>query len=244
MRVIRPIRLILLYCFLFVCGAYLAIYVYGEVQVIRAQKLVKMVERVQIGQPLRPDELAYFSEQHCDGNGECDHEKLVGNFPFVEAWAAPKSLPLRFLPAKLWAVGAHIEVSTNGAVRDKFLIVDDGKYRQYPTLEIRVNYDPRAFDVCNSPSQFRHPGYHPRREQRSGALYIDVAKDASAALVSRAFHLHLRCLNTLSGCFNPGSIAPEAWEDQRDDISLYEHDQSVHAAELESCRFKTAPEAR
>ena len=124
------------------------------------------------------------------------------------------------LPWKWWTVDASVKFDSAGNVVEKLLLIDDGKYFQYPTIWLFVGSYPGVFDSCRHAEQIRHPGYRSMREFRSGALWLYLSADADERWVRRAFELRLNCLNTIRGCRNPGDIAPAAWQDQIDDGKL------------------------
>ena len=139
------------------------------------------------------------------------------------------------LPWKWWTVAAGVKLDAAGNVIEKQLLIDDGKYFQYPTIWLFVGSYSRVFDPCRHAEQIRHPGYLARREFRSGALRVNLSADADERWVRRAFDLRLNCLNTIRGCRNPGDIAPAAWQDQLDDGKLADSDIANHARVRNLC---------
>lgn len=230
---VRSIRRVFVWLVLPICIVYVSLYLYGNIQVRRAQELVNVVAAIPVGYSLSEHDQSYFSEQYCDPSGRCSRLKIISNAPFATKllWSGLQrgiQLP-RLLPAKWWDVGVLIEEDQHSQVLNKWLFLNDGRYGQYNTLEVRVNLQSRSsvyrvFDPCQSPSQIRHVGYYPLREMRTGALSIDLAADASPAFVERAFRLNVSCLNTFRGCKSPADIAREAWQDQEQDAVVRRQD--------------------
>jgi hypothetical protein len=232
-RYLRSFRHAVAWLTLLICVAYVSLYLYGQIQIRRAQTLVDRVAAIPIGQQLSGNARAYFSQHYCDPNGRCRRLKIVSNAPFATKflWSGLQRgirLP-RLLPANWWDVGVEIEEDQQGRVLNKWLFANDGRYGQYDTLEVHVNFKFRSsvyrvFDPCLSPSQVRHAGYRPLREMRTGALFIDLAIDTSPDFVERALRLDLSCLNTFRGCKSPAEIAPSAWHDQEQDETVRRQD--------------------
>ena len=217
------------------CLSFVALYAYGIVQMRRAERLVAAVSTLPIGEPLRQDSAFYSAELYCGPVGLCYREVGVSSLPLAFLWPRyPATVP-RIIPVNWWGVTAQIGSDRNGRVLEKALFVDDGNYRQYYTVQISVIAYTKAFDPCYFPSQFRHPGYRPRREMRSGALLVDVAPDAARQFADRAFHLVLTCLRTRGGCRTPGDIAPDAWHDQAEDVAMFQQDMEQSRKMWDAC---------
>ena len=126
-------------------------------------------------------------------------------------------------------------LDSSGKVVQKWLVIDDGKYFQFPTVEIFVPSEPQLFDPCLDADQTRHLGYRLRRENRTGALTIDLSPSADERWVHHAFDLRLNCLDSLKSCKDPSEIAPIAWQDMIDDRKLWESDAANQEQILKSC---------
>ncbi len=198
--------------------------------------MVASLESVRLGVPLRQQPHATrFHKSRCE-EGVCYAEEDVSNLPGGENfWRRTFSDIPALLPWKWWTVDAGVKLDSAGNVIEKQLLIDDGKYFQYPTIWLFVGSYPRVFDPCRNAEQIRHPGYRSIREIRSGALWVNLSADADERWVRRAFDLRLNCLNTIRGCRNPGDIAPAAWQDQLDDGKLADSDIANHARVRNLC---------
>jgi hypothetical protein len=185
--------------------SYSVLYTYGRIQLRRARQLVKAIEALKTGVVVSKQQLAtnvpglHCSTKNCNAR--------LSNLPALDSFS--KRLP-RVMPSDWWFVGAQIGIDPDGRLDYKQLVIDDGKYYQFGTVEISVfqknNCAPNSdVEMCRA--------YFPRREMRTGALLIHLASEAPPNLTHRAFDLNLACLNALQGCDSPGDIAPGPWQD-------------------------------
>ena len=218
------------------CVTCLALRIFAGIQLNRGRKLVATAERVRLGETLAQQGISFF-DIHCDSDDRCYGEKAVSSLPFAGFW----KLDYRSMPPiaglKWWAVGAYVELDKAGVVTSEMLGADDGRYAQFPTVEIRVEADSRLFDPCDFAGQFRHPDYDARREMRTGALFVTISPQSDVAFRRRAFDLHLECLNTWRGCNSPAELAPNAWHDMTEDKLLAESDRA-DADKLQRCNSR------
>jgi hypothetical protein len=233
----RRIRVTALSFVLLVCAAYLALLAYGAYQLAEAQAVIASLESVRLGIPLTDQPGAtHFRERHCE-EAACFAEDDVSNLPGgVHFWKRRSSDIPSILPWKWWTVTAAIRLDSAGNAVEKWALIDDGRYFQDPTIRLFIGSDQTVFDPCRHAEQIRHPGYRPRRAMRTGALWLDLASDADEKWVRRAFELRLNCLGTYKGCKDPGDMAPEAWQDQIDDLKLQDSDFANQARVADRCR--------
>jgi hypothetical protein len=219
----RRVRTTALVVVLLPCVAGVALFVSDAIQLARAKRLVAAVESLRTGVPWQEQSSgAMFNQQSYDG---ISHEvRSVSNVPWLDFWHhRPADMPA-FLQGRWWAVAADVKLDSSGKVVQKWLVIDDGKYFQFPTAEIFVTSESQLFNPCINANQTRHPGYRPRRENRTGALIIDLSPSTNESWVRHAFDLRLNCLNSLKGCKDPSDLAPTAWKDMIDDRTLWESD--------------------
>ena len=221
----RRIRRVAFVGVLLFCAVYLALFANDALQLTKAQAVVASLQSVRLGMLLTKQPSAIrFPNSRCE-HGVCYAEANVSNLPGGESfWRRTFSDMPSLLPWKWWTVDASVKLDSAGNVVEKLLLIDDGKYFQYPTIWLFVGSYSRVFDPCRNAEQIRHPGYLSRREFRSGALRVNLSADADERWVRRAFDLRLNCLNTIRGCRNPGDIASAAWQDQLDDGKLADSD--------------------
>jgi hypothetical protein len=232
---LRRTRTTALVVVLLLCLTCVPLFVFDVIQLARAKALVAAVESLRIGVPWKEQSSAgVFQEQTCD-KGICREEKIISNLPLVDSWRhRPADMP-SFLHGRWWAVAATVTLDPAGKVVQKWLVIDNGKYFQFPIVEIFVASEPLLFDPCHYPNQIRHPGYRSRQENRTGALEINLSPDADEHWVHNAFDLRLNCLDSLKGCKDPSDIAPTAWEDMLHDRKIWESDVANQEQILKSC---------
>ena len=126
-------------------------------------------------------------------------------------------------------------LDSSGKVVEKWFVIDDGKYFQFPTVDIFVASRPQLFDPCLDAHQIRHPGYRSRLENRTGALTLNLSPSADERWAHHVFDLRLNCLDSLKGCKDPGDIASMAWKDLMDDRKFWESDVANQEQILKSC---------
>jgi hypothetical protein len=222
---LRVTRRVVVVLGLLVCAAYLTLLAYGAVQLRRAQRFVSTLSSVRLGVPFAQQPgAALFTGAECIAGGSCDVKASFSNVPFTKRWPARERAIPKIAFINWWFVNAAIKLDASGNAVEKRLIVDDGKYYQFPTIWLVELEDDNAFDPCLHVEQTRHPGYRSLREIRTGALWIKVSPSADERFLRRAFDLRLSCLNSLAGCENPGDIAPAAWQDQANDRTLAKTD--------------------
>jgi hypothetical protein len=194
-------------------AVYLALSLYGFLQLRRARRLVRAVEELQVGAPIPKQREAEFHNLNCRPDWGLGCHTAVSNLPFVDFFAAPRRLPPKLTLSNWWGVIARIVLDANGNVLEKGLGIDDGQYHQSLAVWIGVRKDARLFDPCDHPGVANHLGYLPHRVMRTAALAVDISPDANPSLIHRAFDVRLECLNSVRGCKTPGDIAPAAWQD-------------------------------
>lgn len=150
--------------------------------------------------------------------------KSVSNLPWLDGGRhRPADMP-SFLRGRWWVVRADVMLDSSGKVVQKWLVIDNGKYSQFSTVEILVTSEPQLFDPCRDAHQTRHPGYSSETEIRTGALTINLSPNVDQRWVHHAFDLQLNCLDSFKGCKDPSDIASTAWKDMIDDRQLWESD--------------------
>ena len=227
----RKIGTAALVAVLLLCVAFLA---FDAIQLSRARRLVAVVESLRIGVPWNEQSSAAVFDQQCD-KGVCYEVKSLSNLPWLDGGRhRPADMP-SFLHGRWWVVRADVMLDSSGKVVQKWLVIDNGKYFQFSTVEIFVASEPQLFDPCLDADQTRHPGYRSRTENRTGALTIDLSPSADERWGHHAFDLRLNCLDSLKGCKDPSEIAPTAWQDMIDDRKLWESDAANQEQILKSC---------
>lgn len=230
----RRTRTAALVAVLLLCAACVALFAFHAIQLARAKRLVAAVESLRIGVPWKEQSsAAMFSQQSYKG---ISYEvKSLSNLPWLDGGRhRPADMP-PFLRGKWWVVRADVMLDSSGKVAQKWLVIDNGKYFQFSTVEILVASEPQLFDPCHDAHETRHPGYRSSTENRTGALSIALSPSADERWVHHAFDLRLNCLDSLKGCKDPGEIAPAAWKDMIDDGKLWESDAANQEQILKSC---------
>lgn len=207
----RQTRRALIGIVLILVTAYLALTLFGFLQLRHARRFVKAVKELQVGAPIPRQLEAEFTNLRCVPDWGC--YESVSNLPFVDFFASPRRLPPKLTLSSWWGVIGTVSLDANGNVLQKTLGIDDGRYHQGLTVVVVLRKDIRLFDPCDHPGVAKHLGYLPHREMRTGGLRIDVSPDANSILMGQAFDVHLDCLNSIWGCKTPGDIAPGAWQD-------------------------------
>lgn len=216
-------RTTLLVVVLLLCVACVALFAFDWIQLARAKALVATVESLRIGVPWKEQPSAEVFQERCEKE-ICYEDKSVSNFSWLDFWHhRPADMP-SFLRGRWWAVAADVKLDPSGKVIQEWLVIDDGKYFQFPTVDIHVISEPQLFSPCLDAHQTRHPGYRSRLENRTGALMLDLAPSADERWLHHAFDLRLNCLNSLKGCKNPSDIASTAWNDMIEDRKFWESD--------------------
>lgn len=209
----------------------LGFFAFDWIQLARAKALVAAVESLRIGVPWKEQSSANVFQQNCRED-ICYEDKSVSNFPWLDFWhRRPVDMP-SFLRGRWWAVAADVELDPSGKIIRKWLVIDDGKYFQFPTVDIHVTSESQLFSPRIDAHQTRHPGYRSRLENRTGALMLDLSPNADERWVQHTFDLRLNCLNSVKGCKDPSDIAPTAFKDMIDDREFWESDA---ANQVRSC---------
>ena len=201
----------------------MALFAFDAIQLARAKALVAAVESLRIGVPWKEQTSANVFQQSCE-KGICYEDKSVSNFPWLDFWHHRSADMPSFLRGRWWVVAADVKLDSSGKVIQTWLAIDDGKYFQFPTVDIHVTSESQLFNPCLDAHQTRHPGYRSRLENRTGALVLDLFPTADERWVHHAFDLGLNCLNSLKGCKDPSEIASTAWKDMMDDRKFWESD--------------------
>jgi hypothetical protein len=231
---LRRVRTAALVVVLLLCAACVALFAFDAIQLARAKRLVVAVESLRIGVPWKEQSsAAMFNQQSYKG---ISYEvKSVSNLPWLDGGRhRPADMP-SFLHGRWWVVRADVMLDSSGKVVQEWLVIDNGKYFQFSTVEIFVASEPQLFDPCLDADQARHPGYRLRTENRTGALIIDLSPSADERWAHHAFDLRLNCLDSLKGCKDPSEIASTAWKDMLDDRNFWESDTANQEQILKSC---------
>ena len=231
----RRARTTALVVVLLLCAACVALVVFDVIQLARAKALIAAFQSLRMGVSWNEQTSAKVFHHSCDPREVCYEEQSISSLPFVDHGRYRSADIPSFLRPRFWAVAASVTRDPAGKVIAKWLMIDDGKYFQFPTISINVASEPRLFDPCLDAHQTRHPGYRSRREQRTGALLLVLSPSADERWIRHAFDLRLDCLGSLRGCKGPSDIASTAWKDMIDDKNFWKTDAASQDRILKSC---------